>query len=163
MSKIIVIDHLDKSTCEELINIYHKNELGAHSWVTDNPNQKMFPLDFRSIFVGKQTLLGVIDEIMDLVKKYFWEVELEWGEIVYRLKDCSSAFHFDTQSSKTALTSLTYLNDNFENGETCFRDGTKIKPVTGRTVIFDGNYYEHAVAPSTDTRYAMPIWYKEIS
>ena len=163
MSKLIMIDHLPAKTCERLIQVYQKNKLGAHSWVTDNPNQSMYPLDFRSILLDNDFLGGVVNEVLELVRFHFGDLEVEWGEIVYRLKDCSSAFHFDTQSKETAITSVTYLTDNFEGGETCFIDGTKIKPLVGRTIIFDGNHYKHGVAASSDVRFAMPIWYKESS
>lgn len=161
MSKLIMLDHLSAETCERLVSMYAKNKLGAHKWETDNPNQPMYPVDFKAILNDDDFLWDVVDEVLELVCFHFGDLEVEWGEIVYRLKDCSSGWHFDTQSKNTAITSVTYLTDNFEGGETCFIDGTKVKPLVGRTIIFDGNYYKHMVAASSDTRFAMPIWYKQ--
>ena len=47
-------------------------------------------------------------------------------------------------SETTLLTSVTFLNDNFEGGELAFND-LFVKPKAGRQVMFDGQYYPHAV------------------
>jgi hypothetical protein len=70
--------------------------------------------------------------------------------------------HFDTASSQTVLTSITYLNENFVGGDTYFEDGAIIKPVIGRTLVFNGMKYVHGVKEIlSGTRWTVPIWYEK--
>lgn len=55
---------------------------------------------------------------------------------------------------------ILYLNDDFEGGETCFADGKKIRPETGKIVIFDGSNVDHEVAPVRGgSRYNVSLWW----
>jgi len=158
-----MLDHLSVNACNRLIDIYHSNKANAHEWPTENESQPMYPLDFKRVVQGADFLNDVVNDVVGQVRRYFnnSNIVVERGELVCRFKDCGTPWHFDTTSNKTALTSITYLNDNFEGGETCFKDGTRVKPLVGRTIIFDGNYCKHSVAPSSDTRFVMPIWYTQ--
>jgi predicted 2-oxoglutarate/Fe(II)-dependent dioxygenase YbiX len=70
-------------------------------------------------------------------------------------------FRINFTNTITSLTSITYLNEDFDGGRSVMYDGTKIKPKTGRTLIFDGNKYIHGVEPILKgERYTLPIWYK---
>ena len=107
----------------------------------------------------------VINEALHLItntaSKYYSDVELDWAQIVEWPVGASQGFHLDKASDKTTLSSITYLNNNFRGGETVFADGTKVAPVIGRTVFFDGIKYEHGVyAVSGASRFTIPIWYK---
>lgn len=42
----------------------------------------------------------------------------------------------DKKPGNRVITSITYLNDNFEGGETTFTCGVQIKPIRGYTLIF---------------------------
>jgi hypothetical protein len=58
------------------------------------------------------------------------------------------------------LTSITYLNNSFKGGETYFTNGVVIKPEIGKTVFFDGKFYEHGVNQVEDgERYVIATWY----
>jgi Rps23 Pro-64 3,4-dihydroxylase Tpa1-like proline 4-hydroxylase len=70
--------------------------------------------------------------------------------------------HIDHGVSSRVLSTVTYLNDNYEGGEIEFRQSNvKIKPEKGSIVFFPSNYlYIHEVYPIINgTRYSMPHWY----
>lgn len=68
--------------------------------------------------------------------------------------------HLDTARNTTVLTSITYLNDDYEGGETCFDNGIIVKPKVGKTVFFDGMKYKHCVTPvKKNERHVLAIWY----
>ena len=60
------------------------------------------------------------------------------------------------------ISSVTYLNDNYEGGETEFSSGLVIKPKTGKTVVFPSNWcFPHKGKPvirGTKYIYVMHIW-----
>lgn len=57
-------------------------------------------------------------------------------------------------------TYIWYLNDVEEGGETEFFDGTKIKPETGKLIIFPAywNYLHRGVTPKKDIKYIITGW-----
>ncbi len=86
--------------------------------------------------------------------------EIDWFHIVKWPPSNGQNLHFDTHESTTTLTSIIYLNNDFEGGETYFEDGTIFKPKAGRALYFDGSYYKHGVKPITKgTRYTVSTWY----
>ena len=104
-----------------------------------------------------------LQEITKTAVKYYGNVVIDWAQIVEWPVGANQAFHLDNASDKTILSSITYLNSNFRGGETMFADGTKIAPVIGRTVFFDGTKYEHGVyTVSGASRFTVPIWYRAI-
>ena len=75
-------------------------------------------------------------------------------------KGSKQDMHFDNSRETTKLTSITYLNDDFDGGETYFEKGLIIKPEKGKTIFFDGKRYLHGVKPlENNPRYVMAIWY----
>jgi len=118
-------------------------------------NIKSFPED--------TTINEALQLITDTASKYYPNAELDWAQIVEWPVGANQAFHLDNASDKTILSSITYLNSDFRGGETIFSDGTKIAPVVGRTVFFDGTKHEHGVYTiSGAPRFTIPIWYKAI-
>ena len=102
--------------------------------------------------------------IRRLIKKIYnniyKDIVGDWLQIVKWPSNSYQNLHLDKTSNKTVLTSITYLNENYSGGETYFKDGTIIKPKTGRTLIFDGMYYVHGVKTiKKGTRYTLPVWY----
>ena len=68
--------------------------------------------------------------------------------------------HFDDTRDTTVLTSITYLNDDYDGGETYFENGITIKPQKGKTVFFDGKKYKHGVNKIIQgNRYTCTCWY----
>ena len=68
--------------------------------------------------------------------------------------------HVDSARESTVLTSITYLNDDYEGGETYFENGITISPKKGKTVFFDGIKYPHGVnTVKNNKRRILAIWY----
>lgn len=70
--------------------------------------------------------------------------------------------HQDQGGSSRLVSSVTYLNDDYDGGEIEFAHyGVKIKPPAGSIVFFPSNYLGvHEIAEVTSgTRYAMPHWF----
>lgn len=70
--------------------------------------------------------------------------------------------HQDQGVSSRVLSSVMYLNDNYEGGEIEFKQsGVSIKPEAGSIIFFPSNFlYVHEVYPITSgSRYSMPHWY----
>lgn len=70
--------------------------------------------------------------------------------------------HQDQGISSRVLSSVMYLNDDYEGGEIEFRQSNiKLKPEAGSIIFFPSNFlYVHEVYPITEGyRYSMPHWY----
>jgi hypothetical protein len=70
--------------------------------------------------------------------------------------------HQDHGVSSRVLSSVMYLNDDYEGGEMIFQNsGISIKPEAGSIIYFPSNFlYVHEVAEiKSGTRYSMPHWY----
>jgi hypothetical protein len=115
-------------------------------------------------FVLEDAVLNeALQRITKTATKYYGNVVIDWAQMVEWPVGANQQFHLDSASDKTVLSSITYLNSNFRGGETIFSDGTKVAPVIGRTVFFDGTKHEHGVYTVNETpRYTIPIWYKAV-
>ncbi|MEY4331425.1 MAG: hypothetical protein RLZZ196_163 [Bacteroidota bacterium] len=70
--------------------------------------------------------------------------------------------HTDHGVSSRNLSTVMYLNDDYEGGEIEFRQSNvKIKPEAGSIIFFPSNFlYVHEVYPITKgSRYALPHWF----
>jgi Rps23 Pro-64 3,4-dihydroxylase Tpa1-like proline 4-hydroxylase len=70
--------------------------------------------------------------------------------------------HIDQGVSTRVLSTVIYLNDDYDGGEIEFvQSGIKIKPAAGSIIFFPSNFlYVHEVHPITrGYRYSMPHWY----
>ena len=84
----------------------------------------------------------------------------ELTQITIWPKDSRQESHFDNARDSTVLTSITYLNDDYEGGETYFENGLVIRPEMGKTVFFDGMKYKHGVNPIVKgKRFVLATWY----
>jgi hypothetical protein len=152
---IVVIDKvLSKQECEYILLLYEQFEEHSHEWRGTKPlNFKFIPEEFRS---------SILNKIKTIVGTVFKDIVYDWGEIVKWSPSNDQPLHLDNASNETILTSITYLNEEFLGGETYFQDGTVIKPMTGRTLIFNGMQYVHGVKEVTEgVRWTVPIWYKK--
>lgn len=73
--------------------------------------------------------------------------------------------HQDLGVSSRLLSTVSYLNDDYDGGEIEFKQSNaRIKPEAGSIVFFPSNYlYMHEVMSITKgTRYAMPHWYHHL-
>lgn len=154
---IILDDVLNSDECNNLIEIYQKNKQNA----SIHGDPKIYPIEINNFLTDESYALKISNKIENIAKKYFDLNVIDWCQIVRWPCDSWQNYHIDRASEKTTLTSITYLNENFDGGCTIMHDGTKVKPKTGRTIIFDGNKYIHGVDPILKgERYTLPIWYK---
>jgi len=152
--KIIILDNvLSAKECFDLIKYY--NEKGpTHNW------RDTYPL---SLDTTDSFIMFYIDKIESSIKKLLNNtIMFDWGEIVKWPTNSFQTAHKDNITHITTLTSVTYLNIDYQGGHTFFKDDFEIKPKIGRTIYFDGIHYMHGVTKVTDgIRYTLPIWYKK--
>ena len=153
---IILDDLLSINECETLIEIYHKNESFCHT------HNGTFPLDLRNCQNNLDLLYPLIENLLYKVYSINPYIILEWIEIVKWPQGTFQSLHIDNTSSDTIFTSITYLNDDFEGGNTHIDDGTTIGIKSARTVMFNGMRYLHGVTEiNKGTRYTVAAWYKK--
>ena len=152
MKTLLTDNFLSKKECNFLIDFYKLNE------------EKSFL--FRDVYPLRLDInnfaISFLIEKLESISKLF-DSKIDWFEIVKWPIGSKQDLHFDTASNKTTFSSIVYLNDNFEGGETYYKDGTIIKPILGRSLFFDGNYYKHGVKKvKKNTRYVLATWYKKL-
>jgi hypothetical protein len=152
---VILDDILTINECNQLIDIYEKNKDKSHVW--GNPN--FYPLNFN--FIESEFTLNILKKIKSIAQMCNQNIVIDWAEITKWIPKTYMNLHTDDTSDKTILTSIIYLNNNYDGGETYLSEGTVIAPKIGRMVIFDGKKYEHGVNKILNNyRYTLPIWYK---
>jgi len=148
--KVVMEDKfLNKNQCKRLINFYNSQPNKSKKFNTT------FPLSITE--TGPQFLKDKINQAgMDINNAV-----IDWFEIVkWPSPNEGKALHLDKASASTVLSSIIYLNDNYEGGHTYFEDGTTFIPVTGRAIFFDGQYYHHGVSSiSKGPRYTVATWF----
>jgi hypothetical protein len=153
-NKIIILDEvLSSKECDELIDYYVSCD------VKKSHGGTIYPL-LIDLNENKHAdkFFKISNQIVELMNV---SLVIDWCELVKWPLNSQQNFHFDIGSKNTVFTSITYLNDDYFGGETCFLGGQFIKPKKGRTVYFDGNFYKHGVSTvGLKNRYTAPIWYK---
>lgn len=152
-NKIIIIDNVFTQTeCSTLIK-YYTEKGPTHKW------QSFLPMTIKQ---DDEFLNPKIKKIENLAKNNFDKnIVIDWCEIVRWPTDAFQNLHFDSSNPNTILTSITYLNDQYEGGQTFIHEDIEIIPKIGRTVIFNGQFYKHGVKKIlSGSRYTLPIWYK---
>ena len=150
----IIDEFLTDSECDYLINFYKKNENFAYSF------RDVFPLNLNDFSEQNDSLKFLIDKLNNEAFKIN-NSKIDWFEIVKWPKGSYQPLHLDNASTETTLSSITYLNDNYEGGYTYYKNDLIIKPVKKRSLFFDGKYYEHGVKKVTkNTRFVVAAWYK---
>jgi len=150
---IIIKDNLlDLNTCNSLINFFQMNESKTQKWrdtfvlnIQEVDNQFCKKLCyFYSSFLSSKGLIVYPDRVQ-IVK---WPI------------NSFQDLHIDLTKKETVYTSITYLNDNLEGGNTCLEGDISVKPKTGRAFFFNGKEYKHGVSKiSNGIRYTLAIWY----
>ena len=148
MLKVLIIDNfLSDKDCNNLINLFKKSKIKK---------------EFRDTLVVT-IKNNKLQNKLNMMAQEFNGSETDWYQIVEWPKNSSQLLHVDDFYNHTTLSSVLYLNDDYEGGETFFKDGTIVKPKRGRILVFDGLKYYHGVKQVTKgTRYASPCWYKKI-
>ena len=146
---------LNKKECNDIIDFYKSQPLPK---IFDGTYP--FPLTKNSkLYIKKyQKLLNKINKVSISLNKSI----VDWFQIVkWPAFHPGKKLHFDKVNSSTILSSILYLNSDFEGGHTYFTDGTSIAPKAGRIVFFDGKYHYHGVSPIYNNRYTIAAWYKK--
>jgi hypothetical protein len=138
MQIIIIYDnYFNKEECNELIQLYEKFKYLAV------PFYNVIPLKVKKLLPSK--FIKRINKTSTNINKS----KIDWIEVVKWPIGSFKDLHYDCDKNTTKLSSVTFLNDDYEGGELYFKDGTIIKPRIGRSVFFDGNFYEHGVSKVT--------------
>ncbi len=155
MKTIIIDNFLSKEECISLINFYEKNKESSFLYRDVYPSQNLeinHNSEINFLFKKLQSNTVAVDV----------NSKIDWCQIVKWPTGSKQDLHFDTASNKTTFSSIVYLNENFEGGQTYYEDGTTIQPVTGRGLFFDGIFYKHGVKEvSKNIRYVVATWYKK--
>jgi len=138
-----------KKECNELIALHEKWKYLVV------PFYNVFPLKIKKIISKKYS---------NRINKKAKEINnsiIDYIEVVLWPTGSYKNLHFDNFKSSTTLSSVCFLNDNYEGGHLYFKDKSVITPKTGRMIFFDGNYFEHGVSKITQkTRYQLTAFYK---
>jgi hypothetical protein len=99
------------------------------------------------------------DRLVEHIKPiYNDDVTVDYFEICERFPNTAMDFHKDYNHQK--YTSIIYLNDDFEGGETMI-ENISIKAEMGKIVTFEGSKLMHGINEiKKASRFSMPIWYK---
>jgi len=150
MDRIIIQDNfLTDAQCKNLINFYNSKPL-ERSFETTHP----LTLDVNN----HKSLVKKINKVGTSINNSV----VDWFEIVkWPTPNRGKQLHSDDASNRTSLSSIIYLNNNYEGGHTFFEDGTSFAPVEGRAIFFDGRKYKHGVSIiDKGVRYTVAVWLK---
>jgi hypothetical protein len=140
---------LNEDECDSLIKSYKDNNDKVKTWRYTFP----MPIGDAGYLLNKLNRESIV--INNSV--------LDWAEIVRWPIGSKQDLHYDTSKNNTVLSSIIYLNDTFEGGQTYFKDGVSISPKKGRALFFDGCYYEHGVSEVKKLdRFTLASWFKKI-
>ena len=127
---------------EEVKNNHLKGNTDGKLWQTfftwNNDDNKSSQLKMSLMPTMRNLFLEVFkyaygDELLDRI----WEINGSNINLTHFNKDCWIEPHADGGGKRMICNILIYLNDDFQNGETYFiRHDKKIKPVTGKAVVF---------------------------
>ena len=151
-----MVDNLfTNEECDYFVKIFDESD---DIKVRGKTNTFIKPLNYHDDQV-KPHLTKLINEC----EKHFDEKFIYgWSQIVYWAQASLQNEHLDFADKKTIITSITYLNDNYEGGETFLSGEFSVKPKKGRTIFFHGTKYYHGVTQITNGgRYTLPIWYNK--
>ena len=150
--KTLIYDNLfTEDECNFAIDFYKNLEHEAEKF------RDVYPL---SILENE---MNNIQTKLSKISKEF-NAQIDWIQIVKWPIGSYQNLHFDLDSDETTLSSITYLNDNFDGGRTYFEDGTTFIPKKGRSIFFDGQYYKHGVSKvENNIRYVVATWYKKLN
>ena len=153
--KTLIHDNLlTEDECNFFINFYEENKQ------LEKKHRDTLYIDLQPNMNDNVNILG---EKLINVSRLF-NAQIDWMQIVKWMPNSFQDLHFDTTENDTVLTSITYLNENYEGGQTYFEEGTIFKPKKGRGLFFDGLYYKHGVTKvQSGVRYVIATWYaKEV-
>ena len=152
---LVVPNLIIPERCCDLIALYQKYNNLAGQW------RDTYPL----LITPREDSLNIIDPLyLKKMKNYFcnfFNNYIHRIEIVKWPPNSFQSKHFDDARESTNLSSITYLNDDYEGGQTCVpSEKICINPKVGTTFFFDGKTYQHEVTPvKNGTRYTLAVCY----
>ena len=135
--------------CLEIIQYYHNSDDTEKYGTT-------YPINITNKYSKFQDVFDkVIKTCLFLSNE---KINLQRSEIVKWPVGSFMKPHYDPPCD--ALSCIIYLNDNYSGGRTCFHEDIKIKPKTGRSLIFSNSQYLHSVERiDNEPRYTMSFWF----
>ena len=150
-----VIDNfLSEDECDFLIEYYKKYPTKERYESTFLLRMKNTPLfDLRKSWIRYHYLRRIGKE---------FPLKLNYDQIVFWPPTSSKGMHKDGKEVKeNDWTSVCYLNDDYEGGETLIEDGI-FKPKKGRLIVFPSKKMNHGVSlVKGKSRYTYIAWWQE--
>jgi hypothetical protein len=143
---------LTESHCKYLIDLFVNNE-----------QHQGYHLTTRQIELNEFMHLDPVKKLHSMISRYSInnlnkDSFINYAQVVQWKPGSHLGKHIDLDFHP--YTSIIYLNDNFDGGETVVGD-KKISPEKGKILSFAGNKIMHeALEVKNGTRYTVPVWYK---
>ena len=145
---------LDKAVCDTLIQLYQNNRNLCALW-HDTNTLNLAKVESEHDQLAKKVIFAMASYLNTKGNIVYPEL----AQVVHRQKGSIHNLHLDQARPTTVMTSITYLNDDYDGGETFFEDGLSVKPKLGRSLFFDGLAYKHGVNACGGDRFVLAIWY----
>jgi hypothetical protein len=146
-----------KDDCDYVIDIFNKNKNKSIVYEVNSTN--ILKVNLIESFLLNSIRSKVVNYCESLTN---CKIFLNNCEIVEWPKNSHHPPHYD--SINDIFSSIIYLNDNFEGGETYFSDSKIIKPKKGSCLTFSNSKYRHSVNKiNTGTRYTLSCWFTRTS
>lgn len=180
MKKLVYVqeDFLDFFSCEKFINFaisnreselpYGNEDRGGDTFITNidyggNLYQGGIPdcVDLNE----QQSFRSTIDSITEICKTFDDCIRLDYSTVIRWPEGTFMKPHYDNsyQDNPDVFSALLYLNDNFSGGLTCF-ENFKIRPKTGKLVIFSNSQYLHHVTKvEGGERFVLSLWFSGLT
>jgi len=147
-------NYLSHEECDSLIKYYKENEERLSV-----KHGMIYPLKFKE---GYHKFPDLVNRL-NATAKLFGNNQINWMQIVKWPVGAFQLHHHDQSQPDITLSSILYLNDDYEGGQTNYEDGTIFKPKKGRFLLFDGTHHKHGVKEvKNNVRYTVATWYKKI-
>lgn len=143
--------------CKKLIDLFKRNKSNTEFYSINNTNiLKVSEIKSNIINNIKEKVVSNCSSLTNS-KIYLDNYELvEWPTGSHHPP------HYDLPTD--IFSSVIYLNDNFDGGETYFSESKIIKPKKGSCLTFSNSKYRHSVNKiNTGTRYTFSFWFSRIS
>jgi hypothetical protein len=150
--KILILDNvLNQEECDNLINFYKERGF-------EKQHRDTFVLPLKADMTASSSVVKIVNAFNNFSSN---KVDVSWCEIVEWPEKSFHPAHVDNTDRSISFTSITYLNNSYLGGNTFFVNDIEVLPKIGRTIYFDGMFYQHGVTPvESGVRYTLPIWYK---
>ena len=115
-------DYLSHEECDSLIKYYKENEERLSV-----KHGMIYPLKFKE---GYHKFPELVNRL-NATAKLFGNNQINWMQIVKWPVGAFQLHHHDQSQPDITLSSILYLNDDYEGGQTNYEDGTIFKPKKG--------------------------------